>query len=271
MKKAKKVLLVLMSAILMIECCGCGIIDFGIGDTETSRTVIYKEREEIEEDVKTYLSNKYGKEFTVAVTDSPNHIYSSYEVTAYDEEMNSFDVSITYYDEENYSVTESYLMYGMKDDFESWFIELADPYIDSEFKVFFIPMDDLPSEYHECKTIDEFLKMSPTGTYYGLKFLIMLPASEYKTDIRELVDNITHRMLELKIRGQITAIVYEEADIYEKTLTQNDESFFFQRHFRHRLCTSTLKSDFSLHTNDKILEYGISGYREELDDYVGGK
>lgn len=188
-----------------------------------------------------------------------------------DEDRNSFDVSITYYDEELFSVTDSYLLYGMTEDFEAWFTELADPYIDSEFKVFFIPISGLPSEYYECETIDEFLQMSPTGTYYGLKFLVMLPASEYRSDIQELVDNITHRMLELRIRGQITAIVYEEADIYEKTLTRKDENFFFQRHFRHRICTSTLKSDFSIATNDKILEFGISGYREELDDYVGGK
>ncbi|MBE6845476.1 MAG: hypothetical protein E7508_07175 [Ruminococcus sp.] len=246
MKKAKKVLLVLMSAILMIECCGCGIIDFGIGDTETSRTVIYKEREEIEEDVKTYLSNKYGKEFTVAVTDSPNHIYSSYEVTAYDEEMNSFDVSITYYDEENYSVTESYLLYGMKDDFESWFTELADPYIDSEFKVFFIPMDDLPYEYHECATVEEFLETSKTSTYYGLRFYIVLPSDAYDEDIAILNNSIAFELLNQHIRGQITMIAYQNKDVFEQINTKKDERYFWIHSYKNANCTSTIQMDFNL-------------------------
>ena len=72
MKIAKRMLLILMSAVIMIGNVGCGA-----SNPETSRTVVYKEREEIEEDVKAYLSEKYGKEFVVAVTDSPNHIYSS--------------------------------------------------------------------------------------------------------------------------------------------------------------------------------------------------
>jgi len=263
----KKSCVMLISAMLM-----CSLLSAcQKRQSDMPQSYMYKDTQQVELDIEGYLQEKYGKEFSVSVTDTPNHLYSSYGATAYDEDRNSFDVSITYYDEELFSVTDSYLLYGMTEDFEAWFTELADPYIDSEFKVFFIPISGLPSEYYECETIDEFLQMSPTGTYYGLKFLVMLPASEYRSDIQELVDNITHRMLELRIRGQITAIVYEEADIYEKTLTRKDENFFFQRHFRHRICTSTLKSDFSIATNDKILEFGISGYREELDDYVGGK
>ncbi|MBQ8010019.1 MAG: hypothetical protein IJ265_00475 [Oscillospiraceae bacterium] len=230
-----------------------------------------KSNSQVEQDIAAYLKEKYDQEFTVSVTDRPNHLYSSYGATAYDENQNDFEVSITYYDAELFSVSDSYLLYGMQEDFEAWFMELADPYIDSDFKVFLIPISGLPSEYYECETVEEFLDISPTGTYYGVKFLIMLPASEYHKDIRMMVDNITHRMLELKIRGQVTAIVYEEADIYEKTLTRKDESFFFQRHFRHRICSSTLKSDFSITTDDEILEFGIAGYREGLDDYVGGK
>ena len=50
-----------------------------------------------------------------------------------------------------------------------------------------------------------------------------------------------------------------------------DRVFFSSRHYKHRYCFSTVKSNFSIETKDQILEYGISGYREELDDYVGGK
>ena len=113
----------------------------------TSQNYTHKNTQQVELDIEGYLQEKYGKEFSVSVTETPNHLYSSYGATAYDEDRNSFDVSITYYDEELFSVTDSYLLYGMTEDFEAWFTELADPYIDSEFKVFFIPISGLPVSY----------------------------------------------------------------------------------------------------------------------------
>ena len=250
MKKAKMVLLILMSVILVIECCGCGISDFSAGDTETSRTVIYKERAEIEEDVKTYLSNKYGKEFIVAVTDSPNHIYSSYAASAYatdDESKEMFNVTIAYVDEENYDVTDDYFMYSISDDLEAWFRELADPYIDYDFKVFWLSAPlSLSSEYNKCKTAEDFLKLSPTASYYGLRFLIVLPNQAVDSDIDTMTNSIAAEMLEKRIRGQITTIVYIDDIVYNQISLKEDERYFWIHNYRNIFCTSTISGDFSV-------------------------
>ncbi len=215
----------------------------------TKRNIVYKERDEIEADVKSYLSEKYGKEFVVAVSDNPNHIYYSYEVSAYaadDESKTLCTVSITYVDEENYSITDDYFMYSISEDLEVWFKELADPYIDCEYKAFWRPSPlQLSSDYSECKTAEDFLKLSPTASYYGLRFLIVLPSHAADSDIKTMTDSIAAAMLEKRIRGQITTIVYVDDVVYNKINSKKDERYFWTHQYRNIFCTSTIKRDFS--------------------------
>ncbi len=244
MKIAKRLLLILMSAVMIIGGGGCRMDKSG-----TSRNIVYKQRDEIEEDVKTYLSNKYGKEFEVAVTDNPNHIYSSYEASAYavdDESKTSCTVTINYVDEENYSVTDDYFMYSISDDLEVWFKKLADPYIDCEYKAYWrTGITTLSSDYNECKTAEDFLKLSPTASYYGLRFLIVLPSGAANSDIDAMNDSIATAMLEKQIRGQITTIVYVDDVVYDKINSKKDERHFWTHQYRNIFCTSTIKRDFS--------------------------
>ena len=244
MKIAKRILLILMSAVIMIGNVGCGA-----SNPETSRTVVYKEREEIEEDVKAYLSEKYGKEFVVAVTDSPNHIYSSYAVSAYaadDESKEMFNVTINYTDKENYVVTDDYFMYFISDDLVKWFTELADPYIDCEYKAYWqTGITTLSSDYNECKTAEDFLRLSPTASYYGLRFLIVLPSQAANNDIDTMTDSIATAMLEKRIRGQITTIVYVDEVVYDQINLKKDERYFWTNNYRNIFCTSTISGDFS--------------------------
>ncbi len=216
------------------------------GNTGQELNYVNKSNSQVEQDIAAYLKEKYDQEFTVAVSDRPNHLYSSYEATAYDEKQNDFEVSITYYDEELFSVSESYLLYGLKDDFEAWFTELADPYIDSEFKVFFIPMSDLPSEYHECKNVTDFLEMSKTGTYYGLRFTIVLPSQSYDDDIAAKTNAIAAEMLNQRIRGQITTIAYQDEEVYDQIHTKKDERHFWTHSYKNVNCTGTIQMDFNL-------------------------
>ena len=244
MKKAKKILLILMSAVIMIGNVGCGA-----SNPETSRTVVYKEHGEIEEDVKTYLSEKYGKEFVVAVTDSPNHIYSSYAASAYaadDENMEMFDVTIAYADEETYHIADDYFMYSISDDLEVWFKKLADPYIDCEYKAYWrTGITTLSSDYNECKTAEDFLKLSPTASYYGLRFLIVLPSQAADSDIDTMTDSIAAAMLEKRIRGQVTTIVFMDDVVYDKINSKKDERHFWSHNYKNIFCTSTVRMDFS--------------------------
>ncbi len=222
---------------------GCG------NNSETSRNVIYKERHEVETDVESYLEEKYGKEFIVAVTDSPNHIYSSYEVSAYaadDESKTSCSVTITYVDEENYYATDDYFMYSISDDLEVWFKELADPYIDSDFKAFWRSgLMDLSSDYDDCKTAEDFLELSPTASYYGLRFLIVLPSKMADSDIAAMTDNIASDMLEKRIRGQITTIVYLDEVVYDQINSKEDERYFWCYQYLNYNCCATIQGSFN--------------------------
>lgn len=67
----QKYFALLLTGVMTVN-MGCGM------HNETSRKIICKERDEVEADVEAYLEEKYGKAFVVAVTDNPNHIYSSY-------------------------------------------------------------------------------------------------------------------------------------------------------------------------------------------------
>ena len=242
MKLFKKFFVLLLIGTMAVN-IGCRKSD------ETSGTIVYKERDEIESDVESYLEEKYEKEFVVAITDSPNHIYSSYAASAYaadDESMEMFDVTITYADEETYSITDNYFMYSISDDLEAWFIELADPHIDCEFKAFWLssPME-LPSDYDECKTAEDFLKLSPTASYYGLRFFIVLPSYASDSAIDTMTDSIATAMLEKQIRGQITTIVYSDEVVYDQIKSKNEEQYFWSHNYRNIFCTSTIRGDFS--------------------------
>lgn len=236
------VLAPMIAAILMSGGCA-------MGRSESSRNVVYKEREEIEEDVKSYLKEKYEKDFVVAVTDSPNHIYSSYEVSAYaadDESKEMFDVSITYIDEENYSVTDDYFMYSISDELEAWFIELANPYIDCDFKAFWCSSPfGLSSDYDTCKTAEDFLELSPTSSYYGLRFLIVLPSQMDEDNLTTITNSIASDMLEKHIRGQVTTIAYVDKTVYDQINSKGDESCFWSYQYRNYNCCATIRGDFS--------------------------
>jgi hypothetical protein len=220
-----------------------------INNSKTSRNVVYKGRDEIETDVESYLKEKYGKEFIVAVTDSPNHIYSSYEVSAYaadDESKTSCSVTITYVDEENYYVTDDYFMYSISDDLEVWFKELADPYIDCDFKAFWRSgLMDLSSDYDDCKTAEDFLELSPTASYYSLRFLIVLPSQMADSDIAAMTDNIASDMLEKRIRCQITTIVFVDEVVYDQINSKEDEREFWINEYKNVFCTSTIRGNFN--------------------------
>lgn len=243
MKLFGKIFATLLIGVITMN-TGCGM-----SNSETSRNTVYKERDEVETDVKSYLEGKYGKEFVVAITDNPNHIYSSYAASAYaadDESKEMFDVTITYADEETYGVTDNYFMYSISDDLELWFTKLADPYIDCEFKAFWRPgLMELPSDYNECKTAEDFLKLSPTASYYGLRFLIVLPSHAADSDIDTMTDSIATAMLEKQIRGQITAIVFVDEVVYDQIKSKKDERYFWTHGYRNIFCTSTLSGDFS--------------------------
>ena len=102
MRLFKNIFALLLTGVMTVN-MGCGM------HNETSRKIIRKDRDEVEADVEAYLEEKYGKAFVVAVTDNPNHIYSSYAASVYaadDESKEMFSVTITYADEENYSVTD---------------------------------------------------------------------------------------------------------------------------------------------------------------------
>lgn len=244
MKLLGKILATLLIGAITMN-TGCGM-----SNSETSRNTVYKERDEVEADVEAYLEEKYGKAFVVAVTDNPNHIYSSYAASAYaadDESKEMFSVTITYADEENYSVTDDYFMYSISDDLELWFTELADPYIDCDFKVFWrAGFIDLPSDYKECKTAEDFLELSPTTSYYGLRFLIVLPSSAIDSGIDIMTDTIAEVLLEKQIRSQITTIVFADDVVYDQIKSKSDKRYFWIHGYRSVFCITTIQSDFSL-------------------------
>ncbi len=242
MRHMKKAFLILMALVIVIV-GGCGM-----NGSEISRNVVYKPRDVVENDISNYLKQKYNKDFDVAVMDSPNHIYSSYSAEVYpdDDRTVSFQASIVYTDENNYNVTDDYFMYSISGDLEKWFIELADPYIDCDFKAFWRPYSfGLPSDYDDCKTAEDFLKLSPTSSYYGLRFLIVLPSQVNENRLTFIADSIASKMLERQIRGQVTTIIYTDDVVYNRINSKNDERYFWSHQYRNQFCYSTVKKDFS--------------------------
>ena len=239
--------------------CGCD------NTSNTDVKKIYKDREEVEIAAETYLKEKYGKEFDVAVADNPNHLYTSYALTAYaldDESKELFDMTVTYYDEETYSVRDNYFIYFIKDDLEDWFYDVADPYIDCDFKVFYLTDGALPNDFDECKTANDFLEVAKVNYSYGLRFYIVLPASEWDTEFNEITNSLAMEMQEMGIHSQISIIVYEGKKVYDQIITKRDERYFWTHSYRHRYCASTVRANLSLSLADEILSGGDSKYND---------
>ncbi len=103
MKILKRIYIILLSAVLIIGGSGCETVnpDLSEAKVETSSiNVITKDDDEVTEIVEEYLKEKYKKEFEIALTDRPSSIYNSYYLTAYDENYDSMNITITFADEE---------------------------------------------------------------------------------------------------------------------------------------------------------------------------
>lgn len=75
----KKSCVMLISAMLM-----CSLLSAcQKRQSDMPQSYMYKDTQQVELDIEGYLQEKYGKEFSVSVTDTPNHLYSSYGATAY--------------------------------------------------------------------------------------------------------------------------------------------------------------------------------------------
>ena len=233
MKRLKRIYIILLSAVLIIGGSGCETVnpDLSEAKVETSSiNVITKDDDEVTEIVEEYLKEKYKKEFEIALTDRPSSIYNSYYLTAYDESYDSMNITITFTDEENYTISDDGLMLGIKDDLEKWFAELVDPYIECEYKVFYRNNGfTLPDDYKDCRTAQDFLKLSPTSEYYGLLFTVLLPASEYQKSYTETASEIANRMAEMGIRGQVSILVYKDESVYDNVNTDKEEGWYWSR------------------------------------------
>lgn len=239
--------------------CGCD------NTSNTDVKKIYKDKEDVEIAAETYLKEKYGEDFDVAVTDSPNHLYTSYAVSAYalnDENKELFNVTVTYYDEETYSVRDDYFIYKIRNDLEDWFADLADPYIDCDFKVFYLSDGALPNDFDECKTVNDFLEVAKINYSYGLRFDIILPASEWDAEFNEITNAIALEMQEMGIHSQISIVVYEGEKVYDQIVTKRDERYFWTHSYRHRYCSSTVKVDLGIALADDIRTGGDSRYND---------
>ena len=112
MKILKRIYIILLSAVLIIGGSGCETVnpDLSEAKVETSSiNVITKDDDEVTEIVEEYLKEKYKKEFEIALTDRPSSIYNSYYLTAYDENYDSMNITITFADEENYTISDDVL------------------------------------------------------------------------------------------------------------------------------------------------------------------
>ena len=269
MKRLKRIYIILLSAVLIIGGSGCETVnpDLSEAKVETSSiNVITKDDDEVTEIVEEYLKEKYKKEFEIALTDRPSSIYNSYYLTAYDESYDSMNITITFTDEENYTISDDGLMLGIKDDLEKWFAELVDPYIECEYKVFYRNNGfTLPDDYKDCRTAEDFLKLSPTSEYYGLLFTVLLPASEYEKSYTETASEIANRMAEVGIRGQVGITVYKDESIYDKINTRKDYGHYWSMPLKVKLTGSGVQANFNV-SNSRENKYGIADKEEDLNE-----
>lgn len=176
------------------------------------------------------------------------------------------NITITFADEENYTISDDGLMLGIKDDLEKWFAELVDPYIECEYKVFYRNNGfTLPDDYKDCRTAEDFLKLSPTSEYYGLLFTVLLPASEYEKSYTETASEIANRMAEVGIRGQVGITVYKDESIYDKINTRKDYGHYWSMPLKVKLTGSGVQANFNV-SNSRENKYGIADKEEDLNE-----
>ena len=138
MKKAKKVLLMLMAAIMIMGGNGCEEQQMKkVQSSIETAQIIDINDDRLEEIALKYLKEKYGENFEISITDRPSSIYNSYYLTAYNEEFDSMNITISFTDENTYDISDDGLMLFIQDDLEKWFADFIDPYIDCEYKVFY--------------------------------------------------------------------------------------------------------------------------------------
>ena len=231
MKKAKKVLLMLMAAIMIMGGNGCEEQQMKkVQSSIETAQIIDINDDRLEEIALKYLKEKYGENFEISITDRPSSIYNSYYLTAYNEEFDSMNITISFTDENTYDISDDGLMLFIQDDLEKWFADFIDPYIDCEYKVFYRKNGfTLPDDYKECKTAEDFLELTPSSEYYGLLFTVLLPSSEYEKSYTETASEIANRMAETGIRGQLSIHVYKEESVYDDVSTRKKASWYWER------------------------------------------
>ncbi len=150
-------------------------------------------------------------------------------------------------------------MYSISDDLEVWFKELADPYIDCEYKAFWRPSPmQLSSEYNECKNLEDFLDVSSkASSYYVLRFLIVLPSQAVDCDIIAMTKSISSAMQEKRIRGHITMRVYVDDVVYDQIKSKKDQRHFWTHQYRNIFCTFAVEKDFNITEVDKFQKGGF--------------
>ena len=259
MKIAKKVILILMSAVMMIGEGGCEEQQMKkVQSSIETAQIIDINDDRLEEIALKYLKEKYGENFKISITDRPSSIYNSYYLTAYNEEFDSMNITISFTDENTYDISDDGLMLFIQDDLEKWFADFIDPYIDCEYKVFYRKNGfTLPDDYKECKTAEDFLELTPTSEYYGLLFTVLLPASEYEKSYTATASEIADRMAEAGIRGQVGITVYKDENIFDNVNTGKEEEWYWSRAYKVRYASCGVQANFNV-VNSHENEYGLN-------------
>ena len=169
-------------------------------------------------------------------------------------ETSSINV-ITKDDDEVTEIVEEYLKEKYKKEFFDWLIENYD--CDNGFT--------LPDDYKDCRTAEDFLKLSPTSEYYGLLFTVLLPASEYEKSYTETASEIANRMAEVGIRGQVGITVYKDESIYDKINTRKDYGHYWSMPLKVKLTGSGVQANFNV-SNSRENKYGIADKEEDLNE-----
>ena len=111
MKIAKRLLLILMSAIMMIEGGGCEEqqMEKVQSSIETAQIIAVSD-DRLEEIATKYLKEKYGEYFNISITDRPSSVYNSYYLTAYDDDFESMNITVSFTNENTYDISDDGLM-----------------------------------------------------------------------------------------------------------------------------------------------------------------
>ena len=77
-----------------------------------------------------------------------------------------------------------------------------------------------------------------------------------------MTDSIAAAMLEKRIRGQVTTIVYVDEVVYDQIDSKKDAQHFWSHQYRNIFCTNTISGDFSV-SEAKIREGGFWNLDDE--------